>query len=196
MKTVEINYFTIKELKDVNSKGYDRAYENYVNSQYEHGYNWYDEAIASVKKFLQLFDCDLCDFVMGSTYRNDYRYNDNYIYLWNDEEECEDELAIEEIQGEKLKEYLQLAHGSTLEKWNECPLTGYCLDIALLEPLHEYMTGEKYQDYTLKDLIDLCMSNALNEVDADFEYQLGYDAFEENSECNDYYYDINGNLEY
>ena len=57
------------------------------------------------------------------------------------------------------------------------------------------MTGEKYQDYTLRDLINLSMSNALNEVDADFEYQISFEAFEEDSLSNDYYYDINGNLE-
>lgn len=73
-------------------------------------------------------------------------------------------------------------------------MTGYYLDITLLEPLHEYMTGEKYQDYTLRDLINLSMSNALNEVDADFEYQISFEAFEEDSHSNDYYY-INGNLE-
>lgn len=195
MKTVEINYYTIEELKEVSPTGYENAYKNYYNHECDYGYAWFDSAIDSVKKFLSLFDCELCEFVMGSVYRDDYRYNDNYIYLWNDEEECDDELEIDELEGEKLKQYLELAHGITLEKWDECPLTGYCLDITLLEPLHEYMTGEKYQDYTLKDLINLSMSNALNEVDADFEYQLGYDAFEENCDMNDYYFDINGNLE-
>lgn len=195
MKTVEINYYTIEELKQVSPAGYENAYKNYYNRECEFGYAWADSAIDSVKKFLDLFDCELDDFVMGSVYRNDYRYTDNYIYLWNDEEECEDVLEIDEIEGEKLKEYLQTEHSCTLKKWDECPLTGYCLDFTLLEPLHEYMTGEKYQDYTLKDLIDLSMSNALNEVDADYEYQLGYDAFEENCDMNDYYFDINGNLE-
>lgn len=195
MKTVEITYYTIEELKEVSPTGYENAYKNYYNRECEFGYAWGDSAIDSVKKFLDLFDCELDEFVMGSVYRNDYRYTDNYIYLWNDEEECEDVLEIDEIEGEKLKEYLQTEHSCTLKKWDECPLTGYCLDITLLEPLHEYMTGEKYQDYTLKDLLDLSMSNALNEVDADFEYQLGYDAFEENCDMNDYYFDINGNLE-
>ena len=195
MKTVEINYYTLEELKEVNPTGYDNAYRNYYEFQCEYGYAWFDSAIDSVKKFLSLFDCKLCDFVVGSVYRDDYSYTDNYIYMWNEDEQCEDALEIDEIEGEKLKEYLQAKHGDTLEKWNECDLTGYCLDITLLEPLHEYMTGEKYQDYTLRDLINLSMSNALNEVDADFEYQISFEAFEEDSHSNDYYYDINGNLE-
>lgn len=195
MKTVETNYYTIEELKEVSPIGYKHAYEEFYKFQCEFGYGWADSAIDSVKKFLALFDCELHEFVINSVYRNDYSYTDNYIYMWNDDEECDDELEINELDGEKLKQYLQLAHGKTLEEWDECPLTGYCLDITLLEPLHEYMTGEKYQDYTLKDLIDLSMSNALNGVDADFEYQISYEAFEENSYANDYYYDINGNLE-
>lgn len=195
MKTVEINYYTIEELKEISPAGYDKAYQDYCDFQYSVGYAWGDWAIKSVEKFLDLFDCALIDFVIGSVYHDHFKYADNYIYIWNEEEQCEDMLEIHEIDGEKLKEYLQSEHGATLEKWDECPLTGYCLDITLLEPLHEYMTGEKYQDYTLKDLIDLAMKNAIMDVDADFEYTLSYESFEENSRCNDYYYDINGNLE-
>lgn len=195
MKTVEINYYTIDELKEVSPTGYDNAFNEYEKTQFNLGYNWFDEAVQSVRKFLNLFDCTLAGFVVNSVYNDDFEYYDSYIYIWNEEEQCEDMLEIHEIDGEKLREYLQSEHGTTLENWDECPLTGYCFDITLLKPLHEYMTGEKYQDYTLKDLIDLAMSNAIKEVDADFEYQCGYEAFEENSRCNDYYYDINGNLE-
>lgn len=195
MKTVTVNYYTIDELKEVNLKGYYNAFNQYEKFQLENGYNWHYEAIQSVEKFLALFDCQLTRFVIGSVYGDDFGYCDNYIYLWNDEEECDDELEIDELEGEKLKQYLELAHGKTLEKWDYCPLTGYCLDITLLEPLHQFMTGEKYQDSTLKDLIYLALHYAIEEVEADYEYQCGYEAFEEDSRCNDYYYDINGNLE-
>lgn len=195
MKTVEINYYTIDELKEVSPTGYDNAFNEYEKTQFNLGYNWFDEAVQSVRKFLNLFDCTLADFVVGSVYNDHFKYYDSYIYIWNEEEQCEDMLEIHEIDGEKLREYLQSEHKPTLEKWDECPLTGYCLDITLLEPLHEYMTGEKYQDYTLKDLIDLAMSNAIKEVDADFEYQCSYEEFEEDSHRNNYYYDIDGNLE-
>ena len=195
MKTVTVNYYTIDELKEVSPKGYANAFNDYEKTQFNLGYNWVDDAISSVKKFLSLFDCELDEFVIGSVYSNDYRYTDNYIYMWNEDEQCDDALEIDELEGEKLKQYLELEHGKTLEKWDYCPLTGYCLDITLLEPLHQFMTGEKYQDSTLKDLIDLALHYAIEEVDADYEYQCGYEAFEEDSRCNDYYYDINGNLE-
>lgn len=187
MKTVVVNYYTIDELKEVSLEGYYNAFNQYEKSQFENGYNWHNEAIASVKKFLEMFECQLIEFVIGSVYGDDFKYSS--IHLWDDE------LEIEKMHGEKLKQYLQLEHGTTLENWDECPLTGYCFDITLLKPLHEFMSGEKYQDSTLKDLIDLALHYAIEEVDADYEYQCGYEAFEENSRCNDYYYDINGNLE-
>ena len=197
MKTVTVNYYTIEELKEINLKGYYHAFNEYEKFQMEIGYNWWNEALASVEKFLSMFDCTLREFVLGSVYENHFAYNDNWIPIWNNEGEEEEleMLEIDEIFGEKLKRYIETEHGEILEKWDECPLTGYCLDYTLLLPIHEFLTGEKYQDYSLKQLIDHAMHMAINEVDDDYEYQCGYEAFEEDSISNDYYYDINGNLE-
>lgn len=184
MKTVTVNYYTIDELQKVSPQGYKNAFNRYEKNQLENGYNWHHESIASVEKFLGLFDCQLIEFVMGSVYANDFKYTSIHL--------LDDEL---EIYGDELMQYLQSEHKEILEKWDECPLTGYCLDFTLLEPLHDFVTGEKYQDCSLKDLIDLSMSRAIEAVDADFEYQCGYEAFEEDSYMNDYHYDINGNLE-
>ena len=192
MKTVLVNYYTIEELKGLNPEGYENAYYKFAEAEGAF-YNWANEAVDSVEKFLSLFDCTLRDFVIGSVYNDDYSYNDDYIYLWNDEEEYNECFEIDELSGEKLKSYLQLAHGETIEKFEFCPLTGYCLDITLLEPVYEFLTGKNHQDSTLKDLIDMALSRALNEVDGDYEYQTSEEAFEEKSRDEDMYYDINGN---
>lgn len=195
MKTKTISLYTIEELKEVNPQGYEHAFNEYEKFNHEIGYNWWNEAIASVEKFLKMFDCDLTSFRLGSVYSNDFNYLEGYIYQWNEEEEIDEEIELDDMKGENLKNYLQSEHGEIFKNWDNCPLTGYCLDITLLEPFHEFMTGEEYQNYSLKELIDHAMQLAINEVNDDYEYQCGYEAFEENSIANDYYYDIDGNLE-
>ena len=185
--------YTIVELKKVSSEGYENAYQNYYNCECEYGYSWSDFAFSSVKAFLKLFDCVLCEFAIGG-YLNEYSYDESFICLYNDEKKCEENLELSDIHGEILNKYLQLAHGKTLNEWDSCPLTGYCLDITLLEPFHEYMNGERYQDYTLGDLIDLSLSKALNETNEDYQRQLDYEGFEERCHANDYLFDIDGNL--
>lgn len=194
-KTITTNYYTIDELKKVSPQGYQNAFEQYEEIQITYGYDYMDMAIASVENFLTLFNCDLAKFIVNSVYTDDFAYYEGYAVFWDDDEENWVGLGISELKGEQLKKYLTLAHGETLEKWDDCPLTGYCLDITLLEPLHQFVTGEKYQDYTLKDLVDIAMHYAIEEVDADYEYQCGYEAFEERSKDDDLHYDINGNLE-
>lgn len=200
-KTITTNYYTIDELKKVSPQGYQNAFEQYEETQITYGYDYMDMATASVEKFLALFDCVLTRFIVGSVYGDDFAYSGYYITLSDEDgEEIWANLPVSEfssgdLKGERLKKYLTLTHGEILEKWDDCPLTGYCLDITLLEPLHQFVTGEKYQDYTLKDLVDIAMHYAIEEVDADYEYQCGYEAFEEHSKDNNLYYDINGNLE-
>lgn len=197
MKTITTttNYYTIEELKEVNPQGYENAYDNYVEHESKYGYAWYNEAIASVETFLELFECKLINMTFGSVYQDDYKYANNCLWLFNDKEEEHQYLDLYEIKGDLLKSYLQNAHGNTIENYDECQLTGYCLDYTLLEPLHDYLNGGEHQECSLQDLIEMGLSNALNEIDGNYEYQLSYEAFEENSMANDYYYDIDGNLE-
>lgn len=195
MKTKTINLYTIKELKEVSPEGYKNAYYKYCEFKEQDGYVWKSEAIKSIEEFLRLFDCTLVSITFNSVYADDFKYIDKYISVWNEEEQSYELLDIEEIKGDKLKEYLNLAHGAMVENYQECSLTGYYLDFTLLTPLYEFMNGNEYQDYSLQDLIELSLHMALEEIDADIEYSLSYEAFEDYSECNECYYDIKGNLE-
>lgn len=190
MLTKTINLYTIQELEKINPDGYAHAYQQYCNSVSE--YAWYDEVIRSIEKFLDLFDCKLEDFCLNS-YRNDFDYSEKSYYRpWNDDEETE--LEMDELAGSRLKNYLLATCKNEIDKWDDCPLGEIWIDIELLEPFHQFVTGEKYQDYTLQDLINTSLQQALDNVNDDYDSQFTEERFVENSDENDYYYDIDGNL--
>lgn len=194
MRKVMVTYYTIEELKEVNPQGYSRAFKRYQDATIENGYNWMDEVMESVKKFLDMFNCELVEFNLDSI-EEDFAYNDGYIAVSANGGLYTEELALDELEGEQLKSYLQSEHGEAIKNWENFQLAGYYLDNILLKPFADFMLGGKFEGYNLKELIDLALCEALKEVNRDYTHQLSGSAFEEEATRNEYYFDINGNLE-
>ncbi len=197
MKNVTKTYYNAYELKEINESGYWKAYDNYV-TQNDGDYPYWNESKVAIERFLDLFNCKLIHLTMNSCYIDDFKFISNdYTWLYNEETEEEDLLDIDEIEGKQIKEYLTINNLlEIIEKYDECPLTGYYLDIDLLSPIVEYVKDENYnRNITLYDLIHEGLSKALNIIDGDFEYMLSEEAFIDFCECNDLYFDIDGNLE-
>ena len=189
MKTIEINYYTIKELKEINEVGYTNAHKKYM----EHfEFAWVNEVTESLEKFLGLFNCQLTSW--DADYKSVY-YRQGDVSIYNEEEDDYDYYELNQIEGKMLTDYLLENCHEDVSNWEQCPLTGVCYDVDLLEPLHEFLTGEKYQDYTLHDLIELATYNLMKVVENEIYYLMSEKYFIEIATDNDWYFDINGNLE-
>ena len=189
MKTVIVNYYTIKELKEINAKGFKKAYNKYLET-YEFLSN--HEVTNSIEKFLGLFDCSWESWDCECGYVG---YSEEQIWIYDENKDEEICYSLDEIKGKTLNNYLLECHHEEMSGWDNCPLTGIIYDIELLEPFRKFLTGEDYQDYSLKDLIDKGCEDLMKMVDREIENQRSEEYFIEECECNDLYFDINGNME-
>lgn len=77
-----------------------------------------------------------------------------------------------------------------------CPMTGYCGDCDVIEPLMKYYRNwAKYpDDYTFADLMEECIDALFKAWQNDIEWQMSDECVDENIESNwgDNWYDENG----
>ena len=192
MKTVTINYYTIKELKELSQEGFNNAHSNYIHAKQREQYNWTDEVTSSLEKFLELFNCSW--YSWDADYSG-VEYGEGEIVIYDEDTDEDIYYSLNELHGEMLKNYLQENHQDEISKWDNCPLTGIVFDNTLLEPFHKFLTGEDYQDYSLKDLIEKSCEDLMEDVQNDIEYQETEAYFIEECEAYDWHFDINGNQE-
>lgn len=67
-----------------------------------------------------------------------------------------------------------------------CPLTGFCMDCDIIEPLMKYYRNwAKYpEDYTYEDLMNECLDSFFNAWQKEWEYRLSDEAVDEDIENN------------
>lgn len=191
---IEKTYYDIDELKEINISGYNTAYYDYVSLQEEYNYNY--DSLQTINKFLHLFDCTLEYMIYNSVYLDDFSFTNASAWLYNEETDEDELLDLDEIEGEKIKDYIEIKGLYNIIKgYQNCNLTGYCLDCVVLEPLYECLFEEKHQNNTLYDLIHEGLSRALKIIDDDFDYQCSEEAFEEYCWGENLMFDIDGNKE-
>ena len=192
---IEKTYYTIDELKEININGYNTAYDDYVSLQDEYNYNY--DSLQTINNFLSLFDCTLVYMIYNSCYIDDFRFTSNsYTWLYNEEIDDDELLDLDEIDGKKIKNYIEIKGlYNIIKDYQDCNLTGYCLDCVVLEPLYEYLFEEKHQDNTLYDLIHEGLSRTLKVINDDYDYQCSEEAFEEYCWDENLMFDIDGNKE-
>ena len=203
MKTVVIEktYYTIDELKEVNIKGYNTAHEDFIYMNQD-CYHWEYEAIESIEKFLDLFNCTLDEFRYGGTPYDTFSFTCKGIWTYDEEENDILVSDLEEIKGENIKTYIDemsFTHKDNIKRiinnYNEWLLTGYHLDEVLLKPLYDFLNNEQYKEYSLYDILYECLSDALECINEDYEYQLSEESFKEYCYSNNLLFDIDGNPE-
>lgn len=174
MKTVQINVYKFNELSESAKRKALDDFEPFTD------YIW-QEAITSIESFADLFDVKL-----GS------RYDDNILnlsgarlmaYLWNN-------YGADLYKPKYLKRVKGKARYSRVQVDCNCPLTGVCYDMDLLEPIIEAM--HKPSEYTFEQILGFCADNIQRSIEGEIEYRHGDKAKTEDIEANEYEFTEDG----
>ena len=77
--------------------------------------------------------------------------------------------------------------------YDSCPLTGYCGDESLLEPLREFMRNPDAKQ-SIEDIFYSCLNGWLSDYAKDYDYWLSEESIREDIACNDCEFLIDGSL--
>jgi len=168
MRTIEQKIYTFQELSQ-EAKQY--AHEKW-NANNE--YFWGNDAIKSLEKFLEHFNCSLSNYsidwlgICGNTYK---------ITIPE---------YMEEIPEEDLKNYI-LTMGEfdkeTLKGLGDCKFTGYCTDEDAADGARKvYFNGER----DLKTILEAGFNSWYKAVSEDAKYQFSMKGFAEDCDANNY----------
>jgi len=150
------------------------------DSEMEDGFAWDDEALKSLKAFVEYF---------GATLRNYSIDFSNSSYSSVDVDEIPKLTAIEQW---KLVKKLGDYDKKTLRGTGECLLTGVCFDENLIDGARIFIHDNP--NCTTKELIMAGYNSWLKACQEDYEHQLTDEALIESIDANDYYFDAEGYL--
>ena len=169
MKTI-IKEFKVFAYSELSEKAKDYAFTEWQVLQNE--FSWSSEYRETLKEFSDLFGIKV------------YNWNVN---TWN--YDFDFDTQIEEIPNtEKSKTRVNryLINKFTDLDIDNCPLTGFCADYAILDTLKKVRSYEEiYNSYD--DFIQDCLASFFSEWSKDMEYQESRECFEENYSCNNEY---------
>lgn len=175
----------------------EKAVENILETIYNYGYNWADEAHESIKRFCEAF---------GLTYKSS-----NFSpYAEADVRDSQIDDNILELSGVRLRTYIlnnyyhllyDRKHYGELRKtesgkykyqrysrcqWKqtECQFTGYCMDDSLLFPIRQFVS--KPSNLTFAELMEECISEWVKDASSDCKEQESYEYLAEHIEANEY----------
>lgn len=206
MRVIEKTVFTFDELS---GEAKHLAYENWLSSD---SYPWHDENLNSLIEF-----CDLTPI----NYRSiNFEYGYGSFISYNrafDFDEC-----IDDLRGLRLAKYLynnyahrfmkgkfystggqwingkyayKFRHSRITKSWQDCPLTGYCADHALLDPFFKFTDrplSDDFKNWNIRDVFGACLDNWLECAQSDYEDYFSYDNFKEIAETTNWEYYENG----
>lgn len=166
MKTIEVQLYKFDELSD---EAKHTALENNAN---EAEYFWGDDAIKSLKKVAEHFNCSLERYSIDWTesYRNEISFDCNYI-----------EFSAKDLKTQILS--MGTFDKKTLKGLGDCKFTGYCADESACDGIRKaYFNGER----DLKELLMAGYESWYKDCQTDYEYQLSEEGYSEHCEANDY----------
>ncbi|MDD4354225.1 MAG: hypothetical protein PHN56_07275 [Candidatus Nanoarchaeia archaeon] len=176
MKTIEVKLYSFDELSE---EAKEKALSKWA---YSENYFWGDDAIKSIEKFMEHFNCSF----------------DNYEIDWCEKYRNSFKITIpeymENISEDELKEYI-LSMGSfnpnTLNGHGDCKFTGYCADEDVADGARKaFFAGER----NLHDILYAGYESWYTSVNADYEYQQTIEFYADHCEMNDYYFTENGEM--
>lgn len=193
MRTIEVKLYGIDELTDTAK---NNAHSNYLNSV---DYAWSEENRDTLNKFVDIFPVELRG-----------RDNDSIYML------CDDEIA--ELKGVRLLKYLVNNYwndlfkpkfiyntkkgisGDTKSRYSKCQfdncctLTGYCMDMEILDPVYKFLkTPDK--NTTFEMLMQECLNAWEMACRKDEEYQCSLEYFIETAQANEWEFTENGEMQ-
>jgi len=171
-----------------------------------------DDVRQSLDKFCDLFDIRYYQIDYEEPHRNEYKIHipDNAedltgtrlaTYIYNNYLKDLYKGKYFSIWSKKEKSFKHHPEGypvlkTKYSKWYktlECPFTGCCYDMDLLEPLINFCSKPTTND-TLESLLDDCISSIYESVQNEIEYRLTDEAIMEHCEANQYEFDEYGNV--
>ena len=185
MRILKINVYEFNELeKDIKEK----VIEDFRNG--ENVYGWDDDNQKTINAFVEHFN-----FVNVEDW--EYGFGHNYINFTMDDE-------IGEMSGYRFYKYLKNNNYFKIKELykegykkldDDCCLTGYCLDIDILEPILKLMEHPMiYKNSTAYEIIKKCLNAWLTYCRTDLEYAYTDEAITELIEGNDYKFTKEGEL--
>lgn len=197
MKTITLQLYTFDELSgDVQKEIIERERWN-IMEQCMDAYG--SDYVTSLRAFEKLTNTNSCNWgVNYSGYNFNFKYNDNPIFECP--VDCDNDIYAEELCGKLLFRYInnnimpyiiQGRYYSSPDKYinekytykyrrsriiksvdGDCPLTGMCYDLYLLEPIIKYYkTWCSYPDnFSLTDLIEQCYDSFFKCWHEEYEY--------------------------
>lgn len=190
MKNISITLYSFNELSD-------NAKENIISTwRYNDEYFWSKENDESLKEFCNLFNINVTGYDYGyHNYINaKFNLDDNILelssqrlatYIWNNYKN-----AL--YKGKYYSKYSKSRNSKIQLSPNDCSLTGYYIDQALIDPIIEFMS--KPDGRSFERLLNDCLDNWLLMCKRDYDYWLSSESIIEDIEFNDYLFLANGNL--
>jgi len=141
---------------------------------------WGDDWAKSLEAFADYFGLHIKDWRVDL-------YSQSYVNFYF---KCDEDAT----KGVRLFKMLLNRHFFAENMQNEdCPLTGFCGDENLLEPIRDFM--KKPCRYTsFYELIEDCLDNWIKGYKADIEHWEGFDCIKEEILSNDYQFTDDGDL--
>ena len=188
MRVIKVNVYKFDELSKWDVK--EKVLEDFRNDDSDI-YGWDGENQKTLEAFKEHFDfVDIKDWGYG--------FGSNYIHF------CIDDDDIGEMDGYKFYKHLKENSYLTIKELykegykkldDDCCLTGYCVDIDILEPILKLMKKPSiYKDTTAFEIIRKCLNNWVKCCKDNLEYAYSDEAITELIESNDYEFTEKGEL--
>ena len=189
METITLNLYKFDELS---AEAQQKVIKKFLNS--DRDYFWGDDNKKTLEKFAEVFPIKIRDWSYGGRGEGvyfEFTCDDNIeelkgqrlaTYIWNN---YRSELFKGKYYGDanvkhcikhkriKTKDYKNgnfgNAYYSAITLDNSCPLTGYCMDDSILEPIYSFL--DKPTDINFKELLDKCFDAWVESCNNDVDYQ-------------------------
>jgi hypothetical protein len=208
MQTKTIEIYSINELSE---KAKIKAYNDWLNNFY---YAWASDNEASLKAFAEIFVLKIKSFEYDTCNGNvswDYNFYENVdiienlkgvrLYKWIMNNiyphisQYKNYWLTSKTKINPINNFpLSIKRTSKIIKETNCPLTGYCMDNAILQPILDFIKTPDLS-INLTDLIKQCFNEWVKACCEDCERSCSMDSFIEECESNDYTFRINGVME-
>lgn len=193
MREITVKIYKFWELSE---KAQRRAWEAApdLSSDYSSEYR------ETLKKFEDIFDI--------SVYRwsvDDYRYSFDYVtagrateapegdalrlarYIWNNYAEYILKGRYYSTRGHYIdgKYHYKYRYSNVTKRMDNCPLTGVCMDMDILQPVIDCLHYKRFFD-SYEKLIDACLDSFFRAWRNEIEYCNSFEYFAEMCECNEW----------
>lgn len=179
MKTIEVNLYKFSELSE---DAKQNAIEKIRSSLLDQDYFWGNDAIKSIEKFMEHFNCSF------------ERYSIDWFEKYRNEFHIEIPEYMNEISEDELKNYIETMgpyDSVTMKGFGNCMFTGYCADEDAADGARiAFLKGER----NLYDILYAGYESWYEAVNSDVEYEISDKGIIETIEDNEYDFTEDGNL--